>query len=111
MIKSFKEWLFSENKEILHSWLSPQGKFIPLMGKSHGDYAQFLGSNIDQMWQKGWARIIYFADKIYAHNEKMPINSNQKKALIDAAIENHMNYVVYDSGDDEKIIWSEFDKI
>lgn len=105
----FFVWL--ENRENLHSWLSPTGKFVPLMGKSHGDYAQSLGSNIDQMWEKGWARIIYFADKVYAHNEKMPLNFKQKNSLIDAAIENNMNHVVYDSGDNETIIWSELDKI
>ena len=48
---------------------------------------------------------------LFRSNEKMAINAQQTKALIDAAIENHMNYVIYDSGDDEKIIWSEFDKI
>jgi hypothetical protein len=101
---NFKQWI--ENREILYSWLSPRGEFVPLNGISHMDHSYSLGLNIGDMWQKGWFRINYLGDKIYANNEKLFINDRQKKALIDAAIENNMNYIVYDSGEDEKIIWS-----
>ena len=81
------------------------------MGKSHGDIAQAMGKTIDQMWAEGWFRIIYANNKLYAHNEKMMPNERQKSALIDGAIENHFSHVVYDSGDDERVIWSEFDQL
>lgn len=104
----FIVWL--ENRENLHSWLNPQGEFISLNGKSHGDYSSSVGLNIDQMFLKGWLRITFYSNKIYAHNDKLKsINYKQKKSLIDLAIENHMSHVILDFGENEKIIWSEFD--
>jgi len=105
----FKQFL--ENRENLHSWLSPKGEFFPLFGHyNHGSWAQSNhNAQIDQMWKKGWFRINYYGTTLYAHNETMPLNQIQTKELIDSAIENHMEKVVWDSGNDEKVLWTAYD--
>ena len=106
-----EESSFFEGREVGHSWLAPNGQFTPLNGKSHGDFAQRAGKTIDQMWAEGWLRVIFANNMLYAHNEVSFPNSKQKAALKNAAIENHFSHVIYDSGDDEKVIWSEYDQI
>jgi len=48
---------------------------------------------------------------LMAHNEKMPPNDKQKKALINLAIECGDTAVEYDYGDDYKTLWSIHDTI
>jgi len=106
-----EEAFLSEGREVGHSWLDRRGNFVPLNGKSHGDYAQNIGKTIDQMWAEGWMRVIFANNMLYAHNEKIAPNSKQIAALKNAAIENNFTHVVYDSGNDEKVIWSEYDQM
>ena len=107
----WKRRFYLRGREVGHSWLDRRGNFVPLNGKSHGDYAQNIGKTIDQMWAEGWMRVIFANNMLYAHNEKIAPNSKQIAALKNAAIENNFTHVVYDSGNDEKVIWSEYDQM
>jgi hypothetical protein len=110
--KRVEECSFFEGREIGHSWLDPNGNFNHLSGgKSHGDFARMTGKTIDKMWSEGWLRVVYINNMLYAHNESMVPNPRQIAALKDAAIENNFTHVIYDSGDSERVIWSEYDKI
>jgi hypothetical protein len=111
---SFRQFyeLVEDEKSLGHSWLSPQGKLIPLSNMSHGGYAKSKGSTIEDMWKAGYFRINFYGNKLYAHNEINPnLNHRQKSELINFAVQAGFTHVVIDSGDNEKIIWSEYDPL
>jgi GH24 family phage-related lysozyme (muramidase) len=89
--------------------LYPNGSFHPVK-RSHGaDAKQFMdeiGDAIMAAWKAGYVRVINSGDSIYAHNEVMPPNERQKRALIDLAKETDSTDVKYDYGDDYKVLWS-----
>ena len=85
-----------------YSWLKPDGTFLPVK-YSHGSdaynirFRSFKNKNdfiprddhIMELWELGWQRITNsnWMKIIYSHNEKMPPNPKQLKALKDFAIE------------------------
>jgi hypothetical protein len=94
-----------------HSWLSPGGEFHPVTGGSHSADAQKRGKSIEGMWKDGWHRVTHVGKMLIAHNEHRGLNGKQKQALIDHAIEEKHTHVMHDNGEDEKVIWSEEDKV
>jgi len=104
----------NEDKRDAYSWQSPSGRFIPVKS-THAQDAWEIGGkqpNTDYImnrWKAGWNRIHYAGDSLYCHNEVMPPNERQKRKLIDLAQEIGVNEIVYDGGEDSKIIWSIYD--
>ena len=109
-----------------YSWLKPDGTFIPVK-YSHGSdahnirFRSFPNKNdfdpkddhILELWKLGWQRITNsnWMKSIYSHNEKMPPNSRQLKSLKDLAIELNADKVEWDSGNNEKVLWSSHDAL
>lgn len=120
----FKLWfLYRENLENVNnlanaqSWLDPNGIFYPISRYegskfyvSHGHYAsQKLKTNIHELFDNGWMRVIYIGDILYASNDSnVPLNNIQRKNLIDFAIfSRKFKEIFYEGGDGEdKIVWS-----
>ena len=98
-----------------YSWLTPDGKFLPVINGSHAEYGykNIIKSTkvIDEMWKMGYMRVCFMGAVLMAHNEIMPPNDKQKKALINLAIECGDTAVEYDYGDDYKTLWSVHDTI
>lgn len=109
-MRTFVQFLTESSQA--YSWLSPAGEFFSLSGSTtHDDWAYKQGLRIDDLWKRDWFRITFYAMKIYAHNEIMPLNKKQQAALINLAIEKNFTHVIYDGGEIEKIIWSEYDQM
>lgn len=94
-----------------HSWLSPGGVFHPVRHGSHGADAAKRGTSIEGMWADGWHRVTYVGRMLIAHNEHQGLNERQKQALTDHAIEEGYTHVLHDSGENEKVVWSEHDEV
>ena len=98
-----------------YAWLTPDGRFLPVLSGTHAEFAykNIRPSNkaIDEAWTLGYMRITFQGAVLMAHNEKMPPNDKQKKALINLAIECGDAAVEYDYGDDYKTLWSIHDTI
>lgn len=104
------------SKEEMYSWLSPTGQFFPVDRNGTHSEAAWLRfppkpgdtkpDPLATAWQAGWYRITYMGGTLYAHNDLVPPNPSQKKALEDLAIEQHMEDVQIDHNGDLSTIWS-----
>lgn len=97
----------------LQSWLSTRGEFFPLVGRLHLDDAtkhSGMQNSIDarnDLFRKGWMRVTFLNASIYVNNPKVGPNSEQKRELIDLAIlRGHINNIMYDNDDVEKMLWT-----
>lgn len=106
---NFKIWL--EASKEAHSWLSPNGEFNPVFGTTnHSNWAvNYLKSSIrnvmDDMYHLKWQRVYYSNKELYSNNELYGPNFKQKAALIDLAIIEKFDRVLYDNGDANFVIW------
>jgi hypothetical protein len=107
----FKQWLISEGRDDLYSWMSPRAEVFPVpAGMGHSSWAkQFLKKLISEMWEDGWLRIAFYGVDLYAHNEIVAPNEKQKFELINLAIENGMKRVINDNAEDNEIMWTSED--
>lgn len=100
--------LFLEAHEDMHSWLRPDGTFKSLEGRDHGDiFANDIA--FDRALKDGWFRISYlkrYEHELFANNPFRQLSQNQKKVLIDLAIENRMDKIIYDNEINLRVIWS-----
>lgn len=109
---------FSPNN-LPYGWIDPQGNYYPLRGQNnHVDGSRlhgFSGKNYDEPMKAGWLRVVYFNNwkniEIGINNDFLPPNRKQLKTTIDMAIENNARYVYFDDGRDNKIIWSNDEKL
>ncbi len=107
----------SEN--LPYGWIDPQGNYYPLRGhNNHVDGSRlhgFSGKSYDEPMKAGWLRVTYFNNwnkiEIGINNDYMPPNRKQLKTTIDMAIENNVSYVYFDDGRDNKVIWSNDEKL
>lgn len=113
------------NLNIFYSWLSPSGEFFPIPNMETHDswmyrYMRRKGmidldiprghiDVVETAFTKGWCRITRYGDSVYCHNSVYKPSGKILKALIDSAIEHNMGKIVWDSEDDEKVLWSEHD--
>jgi hypothetical protein len=113
---NFFRFLLMERDNKCVSWLSPHGKFYPV-DKAHGKTDIGILNTLDKrdivngMWKRGYIRVTYQGDRLYAHIEGNRMNDKQKQCLINLAIENDFDYIYYDTGDDGSIMWSTHDQI
>lgn len=116
--------LFNENqnKHMFYSWLSPNGDVYPIpSNQSHGDWADnFLKSKgldtnkikkyesiLDIMFKKGWCRITKYGDTVYCHKTGIPPTERSLKNIIDACVENNIQFIKLDNETDiDKILWA-----
>lgn len=114
-MKTFTEWRLNEAREDLMSWLAPHGKFYPLAGgDTHSSWAIRFFKNknaVQNIYEKGWMRVYYYSKSLYVSNSSQPPNSRQRSELIDLALENGFNEVIWDSEENEKVIWSKEDQL
>jgi hypothetical protein len=95
-----------------YSWQYPSGVFKPIKYSHGSDAFELTGEVKDpimELWKKGFMRVVHMGNVLIAHNEVVPPTEKQKSALIDLAIQVGDVSVEYDSGNDQKIIWSEHD--
>jgi hypothetical protein len=117
MILSFD--MFLEHRLDLHSWLDPQGNFYPVQTSHYASAINIIqhlkipldGNAVHSLMKLGWMRITYENTLLYANNGFKPLNSNQKKQLVDLAIENNIQKVVFDNDENERVIWSNEDQM
>ena len=57
------------------------------------------------LFNKGWQRITFYSKDLYANNNIKPPNQKQKKELIDLAITNNFERIIYDNENIDKVIW------
>ncbi len=112
---NFKLWL--ESPQDKYSWLDPSGRFYPVShGYNHGSFAaNILKNKIDDsllsqsliiLMKRGWQRVIFYGSELIANNDQVKtINTLQRQALIDYAIENNMEKVSFDNSEDDKVLW------
>jgi len=109
-MKSFK--LFLENRENLTSWLNPSGKFFPVQGsQTHTNLAiqithQAYPKCFQILLNKGWQRINYINNNLYAYNTIKPPNQSQLDSLIELAMINKINNIYYDNERSDEILWT-----
>lgn len=112
----FKQFLEDVRRD-LYSWLSPDGKFYPVPSQGH-DYAAYkiLKGEVEPyialhtLMQRNWLRVTFYARNLVAHNEESKmINSIQRRALIDLAIQNNMESIDFDNGHREINLWNKGD--
>jgi hypothetical protein len=90
------------------SWLEPSGEFHSIAGqKSHENWAIKHGYSIRELFEKGWMRVLFIGDIIYATNDfDVPVNRSQINNLVDAAImSRRFNEVVYEGSSRDRSIW------
>ena len=104
-------------KKMSYSWQTPDGTFKPI-NYSHGSTAHDIrrkthepnfnpkDDHIFELWKKHWNRIWYSGGTLYCHNEVEPPTDKQRVKLIDLAMRIDAVDVVYDYGEDSKILWS-----
>jgi hypothetical protein len=104
--------LLLEDKRNSHCWISPRGRIIPV-DSSHDFTARKISpgpSSHDAMmdlWKKSYLRVTYMYDgSLLVHNEVMMPNDIQMKQLMKIAAEGEHDKIVFDSGDNERILWS-----
>jgi hypothetical protein len=75
-----------EDRSDLYSWMDPNGKIHKFPDhQTHGEFARNLmkasatqfHDNLNTMFFKGWFRLTYYGDLIYAHNSKRMPNIKQ----------------------------------
>lgn len=95
-----------------YSWQDPRGNFLPIKS-SHAQDAYVITHEpkdpIMALWKRGYMRITHMGNILMAHNEVMPPNNKQKSELINLATIVGDVSVEWDDGEDNKIIWSEYD--
>ena len=112
LLQLLKEVISAERK--CYSWQRPNGMFIPIKYSHGSDAVPFTGDVKDPImsaWKQGYMRIVHIGDYIVAHNEVVPPNDKQTKALIDLAMETGDTYVEYDGGNNSKILWSSYNTL
>lgn len=105
------------------SWLSPDGKFYPITSMDHGiegkDIIQKIYNNevsgdinvYEFLMKKGWIRVTYIHDTIYANNYVIDsIAPTQKSQLKNLAIESKMKTVRFDGSVKNYVIWEDSQK-
>ena len=108
------------SKANMASWLSPDGKFYPITSMDHGiegkDIIQKIYNNkvssdinvYEFLMKKGWIRVTYIHDTIYANNYVIDsIAPTQKSQLKNLAIESGMKTVRFDGSVKDYIIWED----
>ena len=92
----------------LHGWQTPDGQFLSMpLGWNHGDYAsnKLDTDNFHDLFLEGYMRITYIGNDLMVNNPfKLPCRK-QVKELIDAAIENELETIIYDNDKDEQLLW------
>ena len=64
------------------------------------------------LWNRGYLRVTWMYDgTLMAHNEVKFPTEKQLSVLKDMAIEGDHEKIVFDGGDKEKILWSQFDTL
>ena len=99
-----------ESKENSYCWLTPTGKVIRVHN-THGETARKIFPNskdpIMEMWKLGYQRVTYMYDgSLLVNNELKFPTRQQLNILIDIAYDGNHDRIVYDSGENEKIIWT-----
>lgn len=105
MFKKFIE-NFS-NPQNKYSWLDPQGTFHPVT-TDHIRFAQEITGNVlgyNEFFKKGYLRITYMGKILYANNPFKIPNEKQKRNLIDLAIFNNMDEIIFDNDKDDFSLW------
>ena len=76
---------------------------------------RITGHNVEDAvldsWRKGFNRIHYYGDTLYVHNEVHYPSDRQIASLIQLALHNDFNKIVFDKGDNEKVLWTRDDMI
>lgn len=101
-----------ESRKDMYSWMNSKGKTFSIIDyrkKDHGDLAKYLladaSANYSDMFSLGYLRITHFNNLLYAHNPLNKPNPQQLKSLKDIAIENRMLQVLWDSEEDDVVLW------
>lgn len=119
-----RRWVYDNckfsDRQDLYSWLSPDGRFISV-GPRHNHvewaYQNFKGdadtglSPLNEAWDSGWYRVVYYNKTLYAHNDSVLPTSSQRKSLIDLAITEGMDEAMLDHNGTETLVWSSSDKM
>lgn len=98
--------------ELCHSWLKPDGKFIPVKGgDTHGDVAGRLFhkpnyNSIHTAFENGYARIAGMGCILYAHIENNKLTDTQIRVLINLCKQTNYEQLIWDGGDREKILYT-----
>ena len=109
--------LILEDRKNSHCWISPAGRIIPV-DNTHDFTARKLSPGpakhdaIMDLWKKGYLRVTYMYDgSLLVNNEVMMPNDIQMRQLMRIAADGEHDKIVYDSGDNEKILWSVHDTL
>jgi hypothetical protein len=85
---------------------------IHKFSNTHGDFAKAFAKNpferenyMENMFQKNWLRLNYYGNSVYAHNSIKCPNEKQMRELKSLAIENNVEKIVWDSEENEKVLW------
>ena len=102
------------DKANAHSWQTPSGKFYPIADTHDMDARKkFVGMRskdaVLDAFKKGYNRIHHYSTTLYAHNEIYPLNDVQKNALIQLALHNDFDKLIFDAGEENYVIWSRND--
>lgn len=98
--------------ELCHSWLKPDGNFIPVKGgDTHGDVAGRLFNkpnynSIHTAFENGYARIAGMGCILYAHIENNKLTDAQIRGLINLCKQTNYEQLIWDGGDREKILYT-----
>ncbi len=99
-----------DRKKDQQSWLTPDGKFIPV-DKNHGDTASTelgvkISEGVESAFKKNWVRVTTMGDSLYAHKggerELAPL---QKRELVKLAEDLGKSEIIWDNENDYKVIW------
>jgi len=108
------EGKYAPNK---YSWQKPNGDFIPVKDTHHTDAIKnkivlpTIKDPIMEAWKRGYNRIHYYGKDLYVHNEVHSPNVDQVRKLIRLAMDSEVERIIYDSGNNEKILWSIHDTL
>lgn len=88
-------------------WQKPNGElWADEKARSHMDTASRGNTTIHDMMEAGWNRVIPIGSTLVVHNESRRPSQRQKDALIDHALEEGHDTINYDSGNDDRDIWT-----
>jgi hypothetical protein len=109
-----KESIFS--RENAYSWQTPVGTFYRVHDTHDMDARKrIVGMGVKDAvmsaFQKRYNRIHYYGDTIYVHNEVTFPSEKQVNYLIQLALHNEFEKIVYDGGNVEKILWTLHDVV
>lgn len=107
MFKQFLENFSSPQNK--YSWLDSSGTFHPVSADlDHIRFAQNITGNIlgyNDFFKKGYLRITYMGKILYANNPFKTPNDKQKRNLIDLAIFNDMDEIIFDNDKNDFSLW------